>query len=139
MKKFYDLIVELQNKNIGYLNLVQNGVFIQAIGKDAIRIRHIFPLKPVCFKKSVCKCVIPTSALEKYVKKLVYEKYAFTLNKYDKKTNKIIELTRVEGHKTENIKECEFCEKCWYKEKSQKKDIEEIIKNIDELIKYENE
>ena len=134
MKKFYDLILELQKENVGYLNLVQNGIFVQAIGKDAVLIRHIFSLKPVCFKNRVCKCVIPVSAIEKYLEKLAYEKYAFTVNRYDKETNRIIKLSKVEGRKIESVKECEFCEKCWYKEKSKTKSIEEIVKNISTMI-----
>ena len=135
MKKFYDLILEIQNKNEGYLNLVQNGIFVQAIGRDATKIRQIFSLKPVCFKENICKCVIPVSAMEKYIRKLIYDKYAFTVNKYDKETNKIIQLSKVEGNKMESMSECETCEKCWYKEKAEKKDIAEIIKDIDAIIK----
>ena len=135
MKKFYELVQEIQTKNIGYINLIQNGIFFQAIGKDAVKIMHIFELKPICFKANVCKCVIPSCAIKSYIKKIVEEKYACILYSYDKKENKLKELLKVEGNKVDSIKECQYCEKCWYKEKRDKNNIVNVIEEINKFKK----
>ena len=135
MKKFYDLALEMQEANIGYINLVENGVFFQALGRDAVKLRHVVNLKPVCFKKNVCKCVIPRASIQKYVKILMDAKYAFTLNTYEKDKNEIRQLTKVEGTPTENFKECEYCPNCWYTKGKHNTTYGEIVEEIEKYKK----
>ena len=88
--KFAKRIEELKEKNQDRIMLARCGVFIIAIGKDAIFLNQMFGLKLTCFKSEVCKVGIPITYILKYLEKLEEKQYCYIVYDYNRET-KIIE------------------------------------------------
>ena len=86
--KFAKRIEELKNKNQDRIMLAKCGVFIIAIGEDAVFLNQIFGLKLTCFKSKVCKVGIPITHILKYLEKLEENKYSYIEYDYNRETKR---------------------------------------------------
>lgn len=130
--KFSERIEEIKNmeENKGKIILVRCGIFVIAIGNDAILLNELYGLKVTCFKENVCKVGIPVSSVLKYLDLIEDQGYSYVLYDYGKNTKELIVQYKFEGK--ENIKEacCKKCKECSnYKENSNYNNI-----NIYELL-----
>ena len=85
--KFYDLIEMLQEKDKGYIVLINAGGFYIAVGKDAVVLNKILDLKLCCMCKNVCKVGFPKTAIDKYEKLIKRNKYSYIIYNYDNTIN----------------------------------------------------
>ena len=139
--KFAKRIEELKGKNQDRIMLARCGVFIIAIGEDAIFLNQMFRLKLTCFKSEVCKVGIPITYILKYLEKLEEKQYSYIVYDYNRETKIIEEKYKYDGinkiEKTDDIK-CSECQ--YYKEHYtfDNIDIFEILKGKQENKKDEN-
>ena len=136
--KFAKRIEELKGKNQDRIMLAKCGVFIIAIGEDAIFLNQMFGLKLTWFKSEVCKVGIPITYILKYLEKLEEKQYSYIVYDYNRETKIIEEKYKYDGiNKIENIK-CSECQ--YYKEHHSFNNIDifEILKGKQENKKDEN-
>lgn len=110
---FSRLLELLQEKDKGYIVLINSGAFYIATGRDAILLNHILELKLSCMKKEVCKVGFPKRALEKYKKLLKRNRYSYIIYEVDTVKCDIKILEKYEGQQKntikENKKDCYIC------------------------------
>ena len=139
--KFAKRIEELKGKNQDRIMLAKCGVFIIAIGEDAIFLNQMFGVKLTCFKSEVCKVGIPITYILKYLEKLEEKQYSYIVYDYNRETKIIEEKYKYDGinkiEKIDNIK-CSECQ--YYKEHHSFNNIDifEILKGKQENKKDEN-
>ena len=115
--KFSEMVKILQEKEKGYIILINSGSFYVARGKDAIILNKELDLKLTCMEKEVCKVGFPKVALEKYIKILKRKRYAFIVYDivydFDRNLNKLEIITKYEGRiknsKIEEKRDCIMC------------------------------
>lgn len=111
--KFSEMVKILQEKEKGYIILINSGSFYIARGKDAIVLNKELDLKLTCMEKEVCKAGFPKVALEKYIKILKRKRYAFIVYNFDRNLNKLEIITRYEGKiknlEKEEKRDCIMC------------------------------
>ena len=120
--KFLDIVEKLQmaKENEGYLVLIRCGVFFEGIGKDAVILTEKFGLNPICIKEKICKCAIPVSKIEKFLKKVISKKVSVAIYEYNPKgvygnTDKKYELLkRIILNPIEEYRCYTNCDECWY-------------------------
>lgn len=123
---FSELLGLLQEKDKGYIVLVNSGAFYIATGRDAILLNKILDLKLNCMCKDVCKVGFPKNALEKYKKLLKRSRYSYIIYEVDTVKCDIEILEKYEGQQKntikENKKDCYICknELAGYTEKANK-------------------
>ena len=124
-------IEELKKENEDRILLARCGVFMIAIGKDAIFLSEKFGFKKTCFKKGVCRVGVPLTYTLKYLELLEHRGYSYVVYDYDKNTKELIEKYRYNG--INKIEEIDFlCKNCdRYKEKNAI-DIFELLKMKEE-------
>lgn len=112
--KFSKKMEEIKNReeNKGKVVLVRCGIFVVAIGNDAILLNKIFGLKVTCFKENVCKVGIPVSYALKYLDMLEEKGYSYVLYDYAKETKELIDKYKYEGQPNYEEEECKECKKC---------------------------
>ena len=112
--KFSKRIEEIKNseENIGKIVLVRCGIFVIAIGNDAILLNELYGLKVTCFKENVCKVGIPVSFVLKYLDLIEEKGYSYVLYDYGKDTKELIDQYRFEGQKNTEEKSCKDCKDC---------------------------
>lgn len=110
---FYKMVELLQNKEQGYIILINNGNFYIARGRDAILLNKILDLKLSCAEKDVCKVGFPLTALEKYKKLIKRERYSYIIYNFDRTKFKIEKIEKYDGPLKNDIKEnkkdCYIC------------------------------
>lgn len=116
--KFLGKIEELKKENEDRILLARCGVFMIAIGKDAIFLSEKFGFKKTCFKEGVCRVGVPLTYTLKYLELLEYRGYSYVVYDYDKNTKELTEKYRYNGsNKIEEIDfSCKYCDR--YKEKN---------------------
>ena len=116
--KFLGKIEELKKENEDRILLARCGVFMIAIGKDAIFLSEKFGFKKTCFREGVCRVGVPLTYTLKYLELLEYRGYSYVVYDYDKNTKELTEKYRYNG--SNKIEEIEFsCKNCdRYKEKN---------------------
>lgn len=116
--KFLGKIEELKKENEDRILLARCGVFMIAIGKDAIFLSEKFGFKKTCFREGVCREGVPLTYTLKYLKLLEYRGYSYVVYDYDKNTKELTEKYRYNG--SNKIEEIDFsCKNCdRYKEKN---------------------
>ena len=102
----------LKKKDKKKIVFVRCGHFYLAIESDAVFLHEILDLKCTCFKNQICKVGIPTTVLEKYLKKLDELRYAYIVYDFDKAKRELIKKYETEGkyhYLTERNKNCLIC------------------------------
>ena len=118
--KLMDGIKILQKKYPKHIILVKNGVFYNAIGKDAIILSKEFKLKKICFSKNVCKIGINENKIKKFIETLKQNNYKYIIYNYHKGEFKDIDEQFIETERKDNgkeIKKEEYkveCKNCEY-------------------------
>ena len=92
--KFSEMVKILQEKEKGYIILINSGSFYVARGKDAIILNKELDLKLTCMEKEVCKVGFPIGALEKYTKILKRKRYSYIVYNFDRNLNKLEIITK---------------------------------------------
>ena len=112
--KFSKRIEELKSKeeNKGKIVLVRCGIFVIAIGNDAILLNRLYGLKVTCFKENICKVGMPVSFVLKYLDLIEEKGYSYVLYDYGKDTKELVVQYRHEGEKNIEEKECKQCKEC---------------------------
>ena len=116
--KFLGKIEELKKENEDRILLARCGVFMIAIGKDAIFLSEKFGFKKTCFREGICRVGVPLTYTLKYLELLEYRGYSYVVYDYDKNTKELTEKYRYDGsNKIEEIDfSCKYCDR--YKEKN---------------------
>ena len=116
--KFLGRIEELKKENEDRILLARCGVFMIAIGKDAMFLSEKFGLKKTCFREGICRVGVPLTYTLKYLELLEYRGYSYVVYDYDKNTKELTEKYRYNG--SNKIEEIDFsCKNCdRYKEKN---------------------
>lgn len=111
--KFCRLIELLQEKDKGYIILINSGGFYIAVGKDAILLNGILDLKLSCMQKDICKIGFPKTALEKYLKLIKRNRYSYKVYDFDRENNKLDVINKYDGTFKNEIKDkkrdCYLC------------------------------
>ena len=112
--KFSKRIEELKNKeeNKGKIVLVRCGIFVIAIGNDAILLNKLYGLKVTCFKENICKVGMPVSYVLKYLDLIEEKGYSYVLYDYGKDTKELAVQYRCEGQVNEEQECCKKCKEC---------------------------
>ena len=107
------MIELLQNKNSGYIVLVNSGNFYIARGQDAVLLNKILGLKVNCLECEVCKVGFPLNSIEKYTKQIEEKNYSYIVYKYDSKNSKLTKIKEYSGEftnkETEKRLNCYIC------------------------------
>lgn len=114
MGKFNEKVEKIQKENEGKLVLVKNGVFYNAIGKDALIVNEIFGNKLTCFGNGVCKCGIPASGMKSVVEEIKKRGEASNIYIYNKETGLVEEKMIIEGKSFSEVRKNKGCSDCEY-------------------------
>ena len=146
----------LQENYPEYIILVKNGVFYNAIGKDAIIISKEFGLKTICFSKKICKVGINENRITEFTVKLIKKNYKYIIYDYIKGNFKDIDEQFIEKERKDegiilekekyivNCTSCKYYKRVKQKEKiktkkeftkifEKKKQLEQDILNISKI------
>lgn len=82
--KLQEGIKILQEKYPKHIILVKNGLFYNAIGKDAIALSKEFELVKICFAKEICKIGINENKINEFTVELIKKNYNYILYNYNK-------------------------------------------------------
>ena len=140
---YLELMKELNEENKGYIVLMKSGVFLTAIGKNAIKLSELFGLKLLCITDGICKCSIPTNSLDKYIVKFQKSRYSFLIYDYNKNgfkdNNENYKLiSRIDGLLNEENREHLNCDECWYNKNKRVKTLEKAMQILEEYVKDKN-
>lgn len=114
--KFVEIVEKFQNleENKGKVLLARCGVFMVAIGKDAIFLNKVLKLNVTCIKRGVCKSGIPVSYTLKYANLLEELGYGYVIYDYDSKNKKFERKFEFNGAKNPETAKCMDCKNCKY-------------------------
>ena len=149
--KFKEIIEDLKREEDikGRILLARCGVFIVAIGNDAILLHDICGLKLTCFGYKVCKVSMPAVHVYKYLDIIEKNNYAYAVYDYEKESKKLTLKIEYEGKRNEITETTMECEKCSYFIKNNAEDKIDVFeffkkrkkeknkKKIEEETKYE--
>lgn len=112
--KFSERIEEIKNEkeNEGKIILVRCGIFVIAIGNDAILLNELYGLKVTCFKENICKVGIPVSFVLKYLELIEEKGYGYVLYDYGKNTKELVKQYNFDGKKNTKKENCKNCKDC---------------------------
>ena len=117
----------LEKQYPGYIILIKNGIFYNAIGKDAIILSQEFNLNKICFTKDKCKIGINENKIHEFTAELIKNNYKYIIFQYTKGNFKDVEeqfiekARRDEGTSTEAIQIEKDCTKCEYNKRIEKR------------------
>ena len=85
--KFLEKVQNFQNleENKGKVVFARCGIFMVAIGKDAIFLHKVLKLNVTCMKEGICKAGIPVSHTLKYANLMEEMGYSYVIYDYDSK------------------------------------------------------
>lgn len=135
--KFLEAVKEFQKleENKGKIVMARCGVFIVAVGKDAVFLNKILHLNVACIKPGICKVGIPVTYTLKYADKLESMGYGYVIYDYDYQNKKFQRKYSFEGKEnTESEKNigCKNCKYCKKHENLDNVDIFDILKKREE-------
>lgn len=111
--KFCRFVEWLQEKDKGYIILIDSGNFYIAIGKDAVLLNEKLDLKLSCMCKDICKVGFPKNALEKYIKIVKRKRYSYIVYNFDRKIARLEIVDKYNGPykntKTVKKRDCYLC------------------------------
>ena len=117
--KFGKIVEQFQQmeENKGKVVLARCGVFMVAIGKDAIFLNKVLKLNVTCLKQGICKAGIPVSYTLKYTDLLEEMGYSYVIYDYDSKNKKFERKFSFDGNANPETAKCMDCKNCkYYKE-----------------------
>ena len=114
--RFLEMVEKFQKleENKGNVLLARWGVFMVAIGKDAIFLNKVLKLNVTCIKPGVCKAGIPVSYTLKYTNLLEELGYGYVIYDYNGKNKKFERKFEFEGTENPEIARCMDCKNCKY-------------------------
>ena len=114
--KFSEIVERLQNisENKGRVIFARCGVFMVAIGKDAVFLNKVLKLNVSCLKNGICKVGIPVTYTLKYTDLLEQMGYSYVIYDYDHKTKEFIRKYSFNGIFNPEISKCLDCKNCKY-------------------------
>lgn len=117
--KFANIVEEFQKRkeNKGRVILARCGVFMVAIGKDAIFLHKVLKLKVTCLKSGVCRTGIPVSYTLKYADLMEEMGYSYAIYDYDSKNKKFELKYSFDGNPNPETDKCMDCKNCKYYKK----------------------
>lgn len=117
--KFAKIVEEFQNReeNKGKVILARCGVFMVAIGKDAIFLHKVLRLKVTCLKSGVCKTGIPVSHTLTYADLMEKMGYSYAIYDYDSENKKCELKYTFNGTPNPEREKCMDCKNCKYYKK----------------------
>ena len=137
--KFLEAVKEFQKleENKGKIVMARCGVFIVAVGKDAVFLNKILHLNVVCIKPGICKVGIPVTYTLKYADKLESMGYGYVIYDYDydyqnKKFQRKYSFEGKENTESEKNIGCKNCKYCKKHENLDNVDIFDILKKREE-------
>lgn len=143
--KFYEFIEYLQRENPNKVVMVSNGVFFNAIGKDAIILERVLGFKRTCHARFLCKCGMPVSyvreniekfkkrLMEKNISVIIYDEFEEGRYKFkDKKYDILFEVEGEEMKESRRNLDCFNCKNNKYRKEINKYVIEK--ENYDEIM-----
>ena len=103
--KFVEIVEEFQKleENKGKVLLARCGIFMVAIGKDAIFLNKVLKLNVTCIKPGICKAGIPVSHTFKYTDLMESMGYSYVIYDYDSKNKKFERLKEIVIQKKLNV------------------------------------
>ena len=108
-----NLIEILQQKDEGYIVLINSGAFYLARGRDAILLNKILDLRLTCMKANICKVGFPRNSLEKYKNIIKRKRYAYIIYNIDREKDRLEVIEKFNGKLKNEIKEdkrdCYIC------------------------------
>lgn len=125
--KFLETVEEFQEleENKGKIVIARCGVFMVAVGKDAVLLNKILHLNVACIKPGICKVGIPVTYTLKYADKLESMGYGYVIYDYNYKNKKFQRKYSFEGKENTESEKNIGCKNCkFYKE-------HEILDNVD--------
>ena len=116
--------------------LIRNGLFVEAIGRDALLLNRIAALKLYCQDNKACKAAFPAGLLIKYLELIENYGYSYKFYDYEKSGFKNLILKREYEGNVNPIKEnTEDCTNCKY----YKNCMSYANLDIDELLRQKEE
>ena len=114
--KFVEIVEKLQKleENRGKVLLARCGVFMVAIGKDAIFLNKVLKLNVTCIKPGICKAGIPVSHTFKYTDLMESMGYSYVIYDYDSNNKKFERKFEFEGANNPETDKCMDCKNCKY-------------------------
>ena len=114
--KFVENVEKFQNleENKGKVVFARCGVFLIAIGKDAIFLHKVLKLNVTCIKSEVCKAGIPVSHTLKYTDLMEKMGYSYVIYDYDSKNKKFERKFEFKGNDNPETAKCMDCKNCKY-------------------------
>ena len=112
--KFSEKIEKIKSKEQfkGKIALVRCGIFIVAIGNDAILLNKLFGLKLTCFKENTCKVGVPVNSVLKYLDLIEEKGYGYVLYDYDKDAKELVCKYDFNGILNTEENTCKECRQC---------------------------
>ena len=116
---FYNIMIEFQDKeeNKNKIVLARCGVFMVAIGKDAIFLNKALKLNVTCIKNGICKIGIPVTYTLKYANLLEEMGFGYTIYDYSVKDKEFTKIYSFDGISHPEIEKNIGCESCKYYKK----------------------
>ena len=114
--KFVEIVEKFQNleENKGKVLLARCGVFMVAIGKDAIFLNKVLKLNVTCIKPGICRAGIPVTHTLKYADLIEKMGYSFVIYDYDSKNKKFERKYSFEGNANPEVDKNIGCSNCKY-------------------------
>ena len=117
--RFLEMVEKFQKleENKGKVLLARCGVFMVAIGKDAIFLNKVLKLNVTCMKTGICRVGIPVTHTLKYADLMEKMGYSYVIYDYDSKNKEFERKFVFEGNDNPEEDKNIGCSNCkYYKE-----------------------
>ena len=117
--RFLEIVEKFQKleENKGKVLLARCGVFMVAIGKDAIFLNKVLKLNVTCMKTGICRVGIPVTHTLKYADLMEKMGYSYVIYDYDSKNKEFERKFVFEGNDNPEEDKNIGCSNCkYYKE-----------------------
>lgn len=140
---FSRMLEILQERSKDKIVLINAGAFYIATGKDAVLLHDKLDLKCTCFTNHMYKVGVPINSIQKYMKEIEKNKYAYIVYYYDKDKKSLTVKYEKDGKKntkSENNINCLLCKGVGvYKDDEYYIALNEFLKNEYKKVKEEDE
>ena len=140
---YLKVMEKLYEENQGYIVLMRCGIFYSAVGYNALKLAELFDLKLICMTEGLCRCSIPTAAIEKYIFKFQRSNYSYLIYDYKKEGFEDTGLNykllcRIDGKLNEIEDENMGCYQCEYYKQQKLKTLNKTMYELEMILKEEN-
>ena len=143
--KFLEIAKMLNQKHQGKIVLIKLGIFYEAIGRSALALGSLLPLKRICMSYGICKVGIPVGSIGEYLEELSEMSVPVVVYEYNskliegKRYKKVLETEGINLHNvTKDSCDCKNCKSLEKFINSLTGDKEAVIEKIKENIDYGN-